>query len=161
LKAPRLKKLRAAFKKKAVLVELEVAFNEKWERVDWFDKAAWLRLKLDVLERKATHTEITDWKTGKVRDEDQQYADQLNLYAVAALTAGMGTVTKSQLVFTDHGKVVKKKEGELTLDGLEAARQAWEQRVRPMFMDKFFAPNPSWLCKWCPFSKAKGGPCDF
>ena len=159
--APRLKKLRAAFKKKAVLVELEFAFTEKWERTEWFAKDAWLRLKLDVLERKATHTEITDWKTGKLREDDPSYADQLNLYAVAALVAGMGTETKAQLVFTDHGKAVKKPEGTLTLDGLEAAKASWEQRVRPMFMDKFFAPNPSFACKWCPFSKARGGPCDF
>lgn len=167
---PRLTKLRSAFKKGKAVPEVKLAFNDKWERVPWeasekwprWELNAWLILKIDVLEKKPrSAVDITDWKTGKLKKGAQEYSDQLDLYELVALLAGFGESAKGVLVFTDHNVVVGADRPGLKAEGVEAAKGYWEARVRPMFTDTLFAPNPNFGCRWCPFSKAKGGPCDY
>jgi hypothetical protein len=43
----------------------------------------------------------------------------------------------------------------------EQIQRDWTRRAVPMFKDRRFAPTPNDKCGWCPFSKAKGGPCKF
>ena len=122
-------------------VDLELAFTERWERTEWFAKDAWLRLKMDVLERKPKDiVEVVDWKTGKVREGAQEYHDQLDIYELGAIVAGFGTAAQGRLVFTDHNVVVGEDRPGLTTEGVEAAKGYWEARVRPMFTERLSGP---------------------
>jgi hypothetical protein len=134
--------------------------NEKWERVEWFAHDAWLRCKLDLVHmRDARAWDVVDWKTGRV-NEDGKYNDQLTLYCVAVLSAyPTPESVAASLIFVDAGlavcgEIVKRKD-------LKKQQKAWAKRVKPMLLDTTFAPNPSNACRWCPYSKSKGGPCKF
>lgn len=157
---PLINKLRKGYTDNTVRVELEMAFTEKWRLTEWFAKDAWLRLKVDVVQIGKGKTTVTDWKTGKLQEGDK-YDDQLNLYALGALAAGFGAKVESQLAFTDHGKIITRPAGKLALPDLKAAMETWEQRVRPMMRDTLFVPQPGMHCRWCAFSKNKGGPCEY
>lgn len=152
--------LRTGYKKRTVRVEVELAVDSRWKPVQWFSKDAWLRTKLDVLHfLKAGVAKITDWKTGRFKP-DGAYADQLEIYATAALCSFdvLDTAT-SRLVFTDAGEVVERPEGTVTRATLEAAKKKWTKRSLPLFKDTTFAPKPSMGCRWCDYSRNKGGPC--
>lgn len=157
-----LKAYRQEFKADAVRLELKLAFDAKWAPVDYFDKSVWLRMKVDLihfLEGGKLH--VIDWKTGRFKPDDVGYSDQLNLYAVSALSADHGTEATAALVFTDHGEVVEKPEGTVHMDALKQQQKKWTNRVQFMLNDTIYEPRPGRQCSWCPFSKSKGGPCDF
>lgn len=149
-----------AHKEKRVMLEVEVALNDKWERVEWFSKDAWLRCKIDLLHlRSARDWDVVDWKTGKLYD-DGKYNDQLLLYCVAVLS-GFETpdTVAASLIFVDAGRAVG---GEIVKrKGLRTAQKAWTKRVKKMLVDEQFVPNPGNYCTWCSYSRAKGGPCKF
>jgi RecB family exonuclease len=163
-----LKNLRAKFKKGKAKVELSLAVNNKWEPVDWFHPKTYARFKIDVVElapKKAML--ITDWKTGQFRPSDE-YKEQLELYNVAVLSHKMGTGAAARLVFVDTGRMwpdPKNRKGEppiiLSAAGLKQAQKKWDKRVEGYLNDEIFDPTPNFGCRWCPFSKAKGGPCRF
>jgi hypothetical protein len=133
---PLLVQLKKAHVKKRVMLELNLGFDHKWKRTkDWFTKDTWVRVKMDVawlVDEESTR--VIDWKTGKFKPEDPAYNDQLSIYAVASLASGWGIKTTAQLVFTDHGEVVERPSGVMNLE---------------------------MYCRWCAYSTAKGGKCDF
>jgi len=166
-----LKRLRQAYKKGKVRVEQALAFTQKWKPTGWMDKDAWLRCKIDVVEeappKKARKSllkvlRVTDWKSGKNNEQDaEKHGDQLNLYALSVLSTGATEYATGRLVFTDTGEFVEKPEGTLSMADVLTQREKWDARVEPMMTDTVFAPNPNFTCRWCAFSKAKGGPCRF
>jgi putative RecB family exonuclease len=166
-----LKRLRAAYRKGKVKVEQALAFNDSWKPVDWFSQEAWLRCKIDVVEEARPKTRnrallkvvrVTDWKSGKNNARDaEKHAQQLNLYALAVLSAEEAEFATGRLIFTDTGEFVEKPEGTLSMKDVLTTREIWEARVEPMLTDKEFAPTPNFTCRWCAYSKAKGGPCKF
>jgi putative RecB family exonuclease len=163
--------LRKGYRKGRVRVEQSIALDETWTPVDWFSRNAWLRCKLDVVELGASgknkkrlilEATVTDWKTGKNNPRDaEKHGDQLNLYALAVISAGIAETVRARLVFTDTGEVVTKMEGCLTTKDVLTARENWVERVKPMMSDTTFDPTPNFTCRWCAFSKAAGGPCKF
>lgn len=158
-----LNKYRKGFVEGTVKAETKLAFKEDWTVCDWFDPKVWLRIVIDLTEKLAPmYMEISDWKSGKLKKDDEGYGAQLNLYSVCAISAGWCNEAKAQLIFTDHGVQVSRPEGHVIRDILRPAQQYWEARVERMLIDQEFATNPSWACKYCPYSgKYNGGPCDF
>lgn len=166
-----LKRLRKLHTAGRVRVEQSLALSDDWKPVDWFSRDAWLRCKIDVVEvaapsgrKRVTNGSalVTDWKSGKNNARDsEKHGDQLNLYAVAVLSTGVAKSVRARLIFTDTGEEVAKPEGTMSLDELPAARVFWERRVEPMLSDTTFDPTPNFTCRWCSFSKIKGGPCKF
>jgi RecB family exonuclease len=143
-------------KAKKPYVELEVAFNEKWEPVDWFAKDAWARIKIDALIKDGDYCLVIDHKTGRVRDS---YEPQLELYALTGLLMfpTVNTVDTA-LYFVDAGR---KYEGQrYTRDDLELLKTRWTERVRPMLTDTTFPATPNQYCKSCVFRKSNGGVCE-
>lgn len=166
-----LKRLRSAYRRGKVRVEQGLAFNARWKPVDWFSQEAWLRCKIDVVEQATPKKEkktlvkvarVTDWKTGKNNARDaEKHGDQLNLYSLAVISAGAAEYATARLIFTDSGEFVEKEQGSLSPGDVLTAREKWAERVAPMMEDTEFAPTPNFTCRWCAFSKAKGGPCKF
>lgn len=140
-------------------------FKEDWTVTTWNDWiSAWLRVKIDLnfsVEKGVLR--IIDWKTGQYReDEVGQYMLQLELYALAALLTmpDIHTVIP-KLAFIDHGVVHPIEDKKWVRDQLGSIKKSWLSRIAPMMNDTSFLPKPNSKCKWCCFSKTKGGPCKY
>ena len=152
------KKEFAALKKMKPKLEEQWAFNSKWERVDWFSKEAWLRVKMDAAYMLNKFTaELIDHKTGKFKEGE--YEEQLELYALAAfIIFPEAKQVVCRLWFLDSGDEVLRAFDRADWPNLE---KTWQKRIKPMMMDKKFAPKPGNYCRWCAFSQSKGGKCKF
>ena len=148
------------------VAEAEWAFTKTWQPTAWFDPwgakkpVVWMRAKIDALVDAENSEDgvmrIIDFKTGKVRDN---YMEQLELYAVSGFAQRKKVKKiKTELWYLDHGVV---HEEEFDRKHFPALKQLWNDRTRPMMNDVVYAPKPSFKCRWCSFSKDKGGPCKF
>jgi len=155
-----LNKLAVGYKARTVRTELELAFDKSWKLVQWMDSSVYVRFKVDVLELpKGQPSLVTDWKTGNPKPEE--YDDQLNGYAVAALSAGFGEEVRSRLYYTDHDKLVTTEAGTLKLVQLGKVQKYWDSRAKKLLVDRHFVPKPSRKCLYCDYSANKGGPCEY
>jgi len=169
-------RLRKQYKKSinGMVVEDMWSFTKDWDETSWNDWAnCWVRIKLDCAEHEDDETLIiTDWKTGKYRDEmNHEYTEQLELYALAALILHEHIeVAKPRLVYLDLGVVYPSSEediAELTFTRADIPRlkKLWAKRVGPMLKDKIFAPRPNDKCRWCHYRKSNaangGGQCKY
>jgi len=144
-------------------VELSLAFNRTWEPTQWFSKEAWCRVKIDVLIPpvigKNEVVKIVDFKTGKLKDRGA-YGEQLMLYGLAGLLAyPIAEKADAELLFVDHGVAIPAEESFHRKDE-PSLKKKWELMVRPMLSDTAYRPKPGIRCKWCSYSKDKGGPCE-
>jgi hypothetical protein len=144
-------------------VEQQWGFDAAWGRSEWFAPTTVCRIVVDAAATSAaksgrTVLTIVDFKTGKKRDG---YADQLELYAVGGLSRypeAESVVT--ELIYLDQDPAESERRTFARTD-LAVLRARWARRVRPMLADRKFAPNPGTACRWCPYSAARGGPCQF
>jgi CRISPR/Cas system-associated exonuclease Cas4 (RecB family) len=150
--------LRKRLKPSQVETEARVAFDKDWAPVDWFASSAWLRVVIDLtfVEAKEARREVVDYKTGKNRDSAYP---QLRLYnLVSFFMPPKIKVAHSAFWYLDLGETHE----ELLVEGdVEKERSTWLKKVAPMFADRVFIPKPGNHCRWCSFSKAKGGPCPY
>lgn len=147
----------ANLKKSNPIVEESWAFTKDWLKTVWNDWAnCALRIKVDAGCVDGTDLHIIDHKTGKKRDS---YDTQLSLYAAPAPII-FPKIKKifTHLWFLDSGETVT---NEYDAKDAPQLRADWDKRVQPMLNDTRFAPKPSHECRWCPYSKSKGGPCKF
>lgn len=144
--------------------EEQWAFNAEWEQVDWFARDAWLRIMvdahyLDVKKNGAlrnTTVYIIDHKTGKHHPE---HALQRSLYALGAfLRYPDAKLVVVRHLYVDHGE---EDSDSFKPSQLAKLKADWLKRIAPMMNDTRFAPRPGNYCRWCFFSKAKGGPCQY
>jgi hypothetical protein len=166
-----LTKLRTAFKRGEVKIEQALVFDQAWRPVSKFTRGAWLRTALDVLVTSKGKATVIDWKSGGVDSRtgeirpNEKYDDQLNVYATAVLSADPEVEeVEAKLVFIDgpEGRNVVESGGTATRKDLVKLQTKWSARARSMLSDTVFAPRPSdSACRFCPFSRAKGGPCAF
>lgn len=157
---PELAKFKDEFtelKKSKPIVEQTWAFTKDWLKTRWDDwQNCALRIKTDASCVDGTDLYIIDHKTGKKYDDNKE---QLELYAVGgALWFPKVKKIITQLWYLDSGEVVDQ---EFDAKDAPKLQKEWDKRVEPMLNDTRFAPKPSHECRWCPFSKSKGGPCKF
>lgn len=167
--ADEFKKLRLLYKKRTVGITVEDnwAFTAEWDRTEWNNwLKCWVRIKLDCAHQSDDETMvISDWKTGKMREElHEEYLEQLQLYALSALLLHPHiNFVKPRLVYLDQGMIYPPVDDPIVYDrsDIPKLKKLWEKRVKPMFMDKTFAPKANDKCHWCFYGqsgKAKGGP---
>ena len=116
--------------------------------------AAWMRVVFDsaFTSPNKEHIVLNDYKTGKVYDD---HDDQAELYAVAGRKMGAKKVNV-KFYYMDQNTVQPYKFDENELDALVDKIEA---RALKVTSDRLFPTKPSWKCKWCFFSKQKGGKC--
>lgn len=155
----------------APLVEQQWGFTRQWTPTGWFGQDTWLRIICDVAVLYDDDTaEVIDFKTGRKYDTNEE---QVELFSSGVFMKfpNVRHVT-TRLWYLDQEKdneVIREygREPGMTNDNgdkllsFEEIRNDWEKKVVAMFKDKRFAPTPNDKCRWCSFSKAKGGPCKF
>lgn len=139
------------------IVEEQWGFTKGWKGTGWFGKDTWWRVILDVGVIYADNTaEVIDWKTGKKYDTNE---DQMSQFAVA-IVARFPHVThvSTRLAYLDTGQ---EEIAEFSSRDVPKLKAEFEKRVAAMTGDHTFPMRPNDKCKWCNFSKSKGGPCRF
>lgn len=138
--------------------EQALGFNKDWSlRKDWYGKECWLRVKMDAYYFDADRLVVIDYKTGKYRTPS---TDQVALYSAAGLTLAphvREVVAEFWYIDQDSKKYTKT----YTKDEALALRPKFEAEAQKIYEEEEWPMRPSAECRWCPFSKSKGGPCDF
>lgn len=140
------------------LAEQQWALDSDWTPTGWFakgKKAAYVRIVADAAVIYDDNTAlVVDFKTGKPWGDN---IDQMQLFAdVTFCRHPRMREVETRLWYLDTGE---EKIEVFDRKGLDGRIDYWEDRVEPMFTDEVFAPKPSNKCRWCSFSKDKGGPC--
>ncbi len=140
--------------------EQQVAFNKKWEKVDWFDKDAWCRQIVDAWYLPTPQRLVViDYKTGKLNDD---HLEQLTLYALSGLLLFPAIEeVEVQLWYLDQGVQRPDEPKVYTRKDVPALKKLWESNVASLLKDRSFKERPGKACTWCSFSKGKGGPCKY
>jgi hypothetical protein len=143
-------------KSKSVACELELAVDEGWGRVEWFDKAAWLRVKMDAVEDLGSDAiNLYDHKSGKVREG--QHTEQLEIYgAIAPSFWPDAKEIAAAMLYVDQAQVAT---SIFTRAFVMKLRKKWEKEAAPLFREVKFKANPGEACRWCAYSRRRGGPC--
>jgi len=137
--------------------EQALGFNREWELLsDWFVKSTWLRVKMDAYYIEGAKGYAIDFKSGKYRIPS---TDQVALYAVGlhAKHPELESVT-AEYWYLDSGDVYTRL---YTAAELLSLRKKFEQEFAPIYTEELWEPNPSNECRWCDFSKTKGGKCQY
>lgn len=143
-------------KRSKPIVEETLAFTKDWKQTRWDDwTGCAVRIKTDAMCLDGSTLYIIDHKTGKMREG---YDSQLSLYAMGGMLAYDIKLVNTQMWFLDSGDRVEK---EFKATELTKLMKEWDKRTAPMLNDTRFSPKPGNGCRWCPFSKSKGGPCKF
>lgn len=143
----------------ARFVEQQWGFTKAWQPTGWFGKDTWLRVVLDAgVVYEDNTADVIDHKTGKMYNHN---SDQVELFA-AAVFRRFPTVehVTTRLWYFDvpEGNELV---AEFDKKDVRGIMEKWNARVEPMFAETLWAPRPNDKCKWCAFSKSKGGPCRF
>jgi len=136
------------------LPEVEFAFNEEWELVDFDDPTARIRGFLDAKLCTEEQLIVYEWKTGKVYDE---HVFQRNLYGLAALL--MHPEHKKVRVITTYLDQKMNKETTYTSDMVKSYKWMWDRSINKTQPPQPYPMRPGWKCRWCSFSKRSGGKC--
>jgi hypothetical protein len=136
--------------------EYKFAITREWTPTLWESNDAWLIGVADVWIPTAPVAHVQDWKTGKIYDSHEKQGE---FYATCLFSeVAEAYEVKATFIYTDLKKERNKTYHRNLLPEL---RQRWTARIERMERDTECAPTPSYGCKWCSFSKAKGGPCIF
>jgi hypothetical protein len=141
-----------------VIIEKQWGFTSSWKPTGWFAKDTWLRSVIDAgVLYEDMWCEVIDHKTGKKRSG---YMDQLELFATTVMChmpSVQGVTTRLQFVDFDEEPVME----DYPIKDRDKLIAKWNAKVEPMFNDQTFNPRPSDKCRFCDWSKDKGGQCRF
>ena len=134
--------------------EMEFAVDSHWNTVAFNDSSAMFRGVIDLYYELGDTAIVLDFKTGKERD----YLDQVRVYAAVVLA----TKPHIQRVIPQIEFIDLQKSTEYitySREDLDHMKADIQGRLNIIAHDKFFAANPSGLCRFCHFRKDNGGPC--
>jgi len=139
--------------------ELRFAMTRNWKPTKWDAKNAWVRGFLDLKLESDEDLIVYEWKTGRMYDDHQ---DQRFLYGMVALQlfTGYSTATVHGVYFDQKRKDWPDPEN-YDRENLPFMQAEWTKRFTRLETEEVFPPNPTFLCKYCPFSTEAGGPCQF
>lgn len=136
--------------------EYKFALTKEWTPVPWESSDAWVIGVADVWVASNPTSHVQDWKTGQIypnhENQGEFYATSLFSYVPEAREI------RATFIYTDLRKT---REWTYHRDQLDSLRSRWASRIERMERDTENAPTPSFRCRSCPFSRGKGGPCQF
>jgi RecB family exonuclease len=136
--------------------EMIFAVDENWQRCEMDNPKALVRGIIDLFYKDGVTATVRDFKSGKQRD----YSDQVKLYATVIMCI-MPEIEEVQLRI-DYLDLKKTERYEsVTREQLPELRAYFQDKMDMVGKDTIFAPNPSYLCKWCNFRKSNGGACQW
>ena len=142
------------WKQKNAESELEFAVDSDWNLVEFTDSRALFRGVIDLYYEQGDTAVVLDFKTGKERD----YLDQVRVYS----TVIFATKPRIERIIPMIEFIDLQKSTEYMTfyrRDIEHMKADIQGRLNIIGHDKFFAANPSGLCKFCHFRKDNGGPC--
>lgn len=148
---------------KSLVCEQALGLTKNWSKLpDWFGKATWLRAKMDAQYIKSSVAVVIDFKTGKFRVPSEE---QVLLYSVVgqAILPGINEA-QAEFWYVDQKHDTKESRHVkfYTNKELMEARKYFEGEAEKMYNERRWGAKPSSNnCRWCPYSKSKGGPCEF
>jgi hypothetical protein len=130
------------FAKRNAQTELKLAVNYEYKPVDFWAKDAFLRGKADVVLRNGTRAHISDWKTGRPREEPFELEVQALL--LKALYPELELILGNYIWLKDCsvGKTHDLSDTSRTRNKVATIARAIEQ-------DRTFEKRPGPLCGWC------------
>lgn len=134
--------------------ELSFAFMEDWEPTTFDNPDAEIRGFMDSVLCTEHELTIDEWKTGKEYDE---HSKQRALYGMCALILfPMHDKVTVNGVYLDQDNIVT---NTYTRAELETYKWMWTRRINKTKPPQPYPMRPSWKCRYCQFSKYKGGKC--
>ena len=129
------------------VVEQQLAFNHRWQLVEWFAADAWFRMVMDWCFLQDDLAVVVDWKTNRIMPETVEKDLQLQIYGwgVRHLFPQSEEVLL-RLHFLRYGA---EREIILTPDDLKGVLEAVQERIATIEMDKHYDPKPGSFCSWC------------
>ena len=137
--------------------EQSIGIDKQWKLLpDWFGKTTWLRVKMDAYYVEDTKMTVIDFKSGKYRVPSN---DQIELYAVAGISINPEIQeVRAEFWFIDADEVYGRT---YTRAELLELRKKYETASAPLYTEEAWAPEPSSECRYCPYSRTKGGRCKY
>lgn len=136
-----------------VLVERQIALDDRLCEVDWFDKSVWVRGVIDLGIIQGAKALLLDHKTGKRKPD----TDQLKLFAALAMHVWPQLErVVTGFLWLKENKIDK---DEFTRGDLSVIWDGFIPRVRRLeqaYVSGEWGPKPSGLCRdWCPVSSCE------
>lgn len=136
------------------------AHAEEWWHLDQSWNAtsswSWLCAKLDAwCIPEDGILEVVDIKTGRMYPSTR---DQLHLYSTCAMSMFDCEKVIARALYVDQGEAV---EFEWHPKELVTMQNSWESRANRIEKARRFQPQKNFSCKWCPYRKGEGGPCEY
>ena len=151
---PRLKVLKA----RTPYTEAAWGLDAKWKPLkDWFQPTTWIRAKCDAYYMAGDNLVLIDFKTGKYRVPSDE---QIELYALV----GHAVVPEAKRVMASFwflDQDAKPLELIYKASDLLKLRKKFEKMAAKLYNDKRFDPKPGPHCRYCDFSRQKGGTCRY
>jgi hypothetical protein len=144
-------------RKYEIYPEYRISLRRDWTPTSWGAKDAWYRGVLDLkLIQTGEAAVVYDWKTGKIYPD---HDDQKSLYSVAVFSENPALrQVRAVHVYLDLNA---NREKTFSRDEVHELRKQWEARVSKLEQDPQYIPNPGFHCRYCSYSREKGGPCQF
>jgi hypothetical protein len=79
----------------------------------------------------------------------------------AGLLPSPVSAVQAELWYLDQGVIWPEAPNPVSVKQYPKLQKLWGQRTKAMLTDKTFKPRPGNACRWCTYSKAKGGPCQY
>ena len=137
--------------------EQAVGLDKNWKPLpNWFHKDTWLRAKMDAKACEETKLSVVDFKSGKYRVPSDE---QIELYVLVGVAQHPDVEeATAEFWFIDLDDAYSKTYHK---DQFPALRKKFEQLANNLYTTEVWEEEPSRECKWCPYSKSRGGPCKF
>jgi hypothetical protein len=139
------------------VAEQAVGLDKDWQPLrDWFQPTTWLRSKMDAKSKRDKALTVIDFKSGKYRVPSDE---QIELYAIVghAQHPEVEEVT-AEFWFIDLDDSYSRT---YTAAELLALRKKYEALAAAMYNTQVWSESPSRNCKWCNYSRSRGGPCKY
>lgn len=137
--------------------EHKVSLHRDWNPTTWEDPEVWYKGVLDLkVVKNEGEALVYDWKTGKIYPD---HNDQKTIYSLAVFAEHPALYTVRAIhVYLDLNA---NREKTFHRNQVPELRKQWETRVQRLEQDPQFIANPGFHCRWCGYSRTKGGPCQF